>query len=271
MRLGHQLPNSPYRRYFDDANRPRLSRELGMTRGVPNVGNVGVMPVRNTVNRFKDSAQHLTYLRVATPDDPPDARPISLIQIALDQKAYADKVRAERQTALYKELKRDALDFVPRGKQRAAAKKIPVEFWEKWKKKLRQRYPRGIDRATAVTSTDLKEFKRPTVMRADGSIVLDRIKAAVKTPGQALVWRREKRQNELKAERAVFAGEGENSSVTVGKAKQLAHDILGLRKDQTISDIYTNRLDGKYRKGLTTRLGQQEEPEMFIPKEFKAY
>jgi len=243
MRLGHQLPHSPYRRYFDDSDRPKLSRELGMTRGVPNVGNVGVMPVRNTVSRFKDSAQHLTYLRVATPDDPPEARPVSLIQIALDQKAFADKVRAERQTPLYKELKRDAMDFVPRGKQRAAAKQIPPEFWDKWKRRMRTRYPRGIDRATKVTSTDLKEFKRPVIIR-DGKAVLDKAKAAVKTPGQALVWRREQRAAELAKEKALYTGEvsidpGASGSTTIGQAKKLAHDILGLRPDQTLSGRLT--------------------------------
>lgn len=269
MRLGHQLPNSPYRRYFEDKDRPVLSRELGMTRNVPKIGNVGVMPVRNTVTRFKDSAQHLTYLRVATPDDPPDARPISLIQIALDQKAFADKVRAERQTPLYKELKRDAMDFVPRGKQRLAAKKIPADFWEKWKKKMRQRYPRGIDKAPKIRSTDLKEFKRPTKVLPSGKIVLDKIKAAVKTPGDALVYRREKRLEEIQKEKEIFYGG--SASVTIAHAKKLTHDILGLRADQPLSDIYTDRNDGKYRKGLTKRVGADEEPVSFTSKAFKAY
>lgn len=266
MRLGHQLPNSPYRRYFEDKDRPVLSRELGMTRNVPKIGNVGVMPVRNTVTRFKDSAQHLTYLRVATPDDPPDARPISLIQIALDQKAFADKVRAERQTPLYKELKRDAMDFVPRGKQRLAAKKIPQEFWGKWKKKLRQRYPRGIDKAPKIRSTDLREFKRPTKVLPSGKIVLDKVKAAVKTPGDALVYRREKRLEEIQKEKETFYG-----GSTIAHAKKLTHDILGLRADQPLSDIYTDRNDGKYRKGLTTRVGADEEPVALTSKTFKAY
>lgn len=272
MRLGHLLPKSPYRRYFEETNRPTLSRELGMTRGVPTIPNVGVMPVRNTVSRFKDSAQHLTYLRIATPDDPPEARPISLIRIALDQKAYADKIRAERQLPLYKQLKRDATDLVPRKKTRAMDKKIPDVFWEKWKKKMRQRYPRGIDKATKVTSIDLKEFKRPTTVRSDGKVVLDKVKAQVKTPGQALVWRREQRAKELEAEKAKFDSTGSNE--TIARAKKLTHDILGLRADQPMSDLYSHRPDREdvgYRKGLTVRTGQQEAPIVLISKEFKAY
>ena len=261
MRLGHLLPNSPYRRFFEDKERPSLSRELGLTRGVPSVGNVGIMPVRNVTNRFKDSAQHLTYLRIATPDDPPDARPISLIQIALDQRAYAEKIRAERQTPLYKELKRDALDFVPRGKQRAAANKIPADFWDKWKRKMRTRYPRGIDKADKVRSTDMKEFKRPITM-VNGKPVLDKVKAAIVTPGQALVYRKEQRAKRLSNERAAYAGE--QSTATIGHAKRLAHDILGLRADQPITDVLN-------RHGLTTKIGLVTMPESFITKEFKAY
>jgi Leucine Rich repeat len=94
-----QLEGPPSR-----GGRVLLSRDLGRTRGVPNITNYGALPIRSATTRFRDSAQHLMYLRVSTPDDPPDVRPYSLIQVALDQKAEIDRIRKEHQTEEYKEV-----------------------------------------------------------------------------------------------------------------------------------------------------------------------
>ena len=116
MRLGATLPNSPYKRYFNKEGKPIYNTDLGKTRGVPLIPSMGVRPIRSASGGFRDSGKHIGYLGILTPDDPVGARPISLVEISKQQQAHRAAVVADRQTEIYKELKKDALDQQPRGK-----------------------------------------------------------------------------------------------------------------------------------------------------------
>lgn len=134
-------------------SKPRYSADIGKTLGVPNLGNLGVMPVRTATNRHVDSAQHLLYLRVATPDDPPEARPYSLIDIAKDQREERARVLAERQKEEYKEMKRlKFAEFVKRRRSVAADRAPPDSFWPQWLYMTKVMYPKGIDNARGAKS-----------------------------------------------------------------------------------------------------------------------
>jgi hypothetical protein len=174
------------------------------------------------------------------------------MEIAKQQKEYKAKIAKERQTELYKELKKDAYDRIPRGKQRAAAYPIPDKFWEAWRRDNRLRYPKGIDHATGTTSTNIKDLAKLT-KNQDGTIRMDdnaRERLLVKTPGQALVFRRkEAKRQELERQKRGFYS---TDSPTVGKAKLLMHDLLGLRADQSTTDLLN-------KKGMTRRTGTMEE------------
>jgi len=252
MRLGANLPNSNFKRLFEKGGKPILSKDLGKTMGVPNIPTIGIRPIRSATTQFRDSGQHIGYLRVATPDDPPMQRPISLMEIAKQQKEYKAKVALERQGEVYKELKKDAYERIPRGKQRAAAYPIPDKFWEAWRRDNRLRYPKGIDRATGTSSTDMKSLSKLS-KNEDGTIRMDafaRERLLVKTPGQALVYRRkEAKRLELERQRKGFYS---TDAPSVGKAKLLMHDLLGLRADQSTTDLL-NKKDG-----LTKKVGMME-------------
>lgn len=85
-----------------EASKPhRLSSEVGRVRGVPNPGQFGSLPIRYNVTPTQDSGQHLLYLRIVTPDDPPDARPYSLLKISLDQKAEVERIKEAHKSDLY--------------------------------------------------------------------------------------------------------------------------------------------------------------------------
>lgn len=81
---------------------PRLSKDLGKMVGIPNIQHIGMKPVRTNVSDYGDSNEHLLYLKIATEDDPPDAKPTSLVRIGLDHFAEKEKLRAERQKIEYK-------------------------------------------------------------------------------------------------------------------------------------------------------------------------
>ena len=252
MRLGALLPNSTYKRLFDKTGKPILSKDLGKTMGVPVIPHMGIKPVRSATGPYRDSGRHLGYLRIATPDDPPEQRPISLMEIAKTQKEHIAKVRAERQTETYKDLKKDCIERAPRGKQRAAAYPIPDKFWEAWRRDNRLRYPSGIDRAKGTSSTNVKDLSK-FAKNEDGSVRMDasaRERLLVKTPGQALVYRRkEAKRKELERQQKGYYND---NAPSVGKAKKLVHDLMGLRADQSTSDL----LDKK--SGLTSKTGTME-------------
>lgn len=82
--------------------RPVRSRDVGKTMSVPNIKNMGVRPIRTSISSQKDSAQHLMYLRIATPFDPPNERPYSILNVAKDYEAHVKKIKAQRQDPQYK-------------------------------------------------------------------------------------------------------------------------------------------------------------------------
>lgn len=82
--------------------RPVRSRDVGKTTSIPNLKNMGVRPIRTSISAQKDSAQHLLYLRIATPFDPPDERPYSILKVGQDYIEEGKRVREKRQHAQYK-------------------------------------------------------------------------------------------------------------------------------------------------------------------------
>jgi hypothetical protein len=56
----------------------------------------------------------------------------------------------------------------------------------------------------------------------------------IKTPGEALAYRRKKRAEEIEREHRAW---GNTASVSLGRAKKLTHDMMGLRGDQTVGDL----------------------------------
>lgn len=126
MAFAHLFPNHDARfDHHDDFKPTRRSEDIGKTIGVPNVGNIGVMPLRGEVSRMKDTGQHMLYLRVATPDDPPDMRPYSLVKVGADYRDERARIKAERQTTEYKLAKIDYFRDAPIIKQQLAAMKHP--------------------------------------------------------------------------------------------------------------------------------------------------
>ena len=158
------------------------------------------------------------------------------MEIAKQQQAHRAAVVADRQTETYKELKKDALEMQPRGKQRAAALPVPEKFWASWRRDNRLKYPNGIDRATGTTSTNISDL-RAMLKNKDGSVVMDadaRERMSIKTPGEALAYRRKKRAEEIARERMEW---NNPHAISLGKAKKLTHDMLGLRPNQTVGDL----------------------------------
>ena len=54
---------------------------------------------------------------------------------------------------------------------------------------------------------------------------------SIKTPGEALAYRRKKRAEEIERERDQWRNP---HAVSLGRAKKLTHDMLGLRANQTV-------------------------------------
>ena len=73
---------------------------------------MGVMPVRSATTRHRDSGQHLLYLRISTPNDPPDAKPYSLLQVARDREAERKRVKLLRQDPEYKIKKKEKMEII---------------------------------------------------------------------------------------------------------------------------------------------------------------
>mmetsp|Transcript_13238 Transcript_13238/g.22061 ORF Transcript_13238/g.22061 Transcript_13238/m.22061 type:complete len:1105 (-) Transcript_13238:224-3538(-) len=147
---------------------PRVkSRDIGKTMSIPSLKNMGVRPIRSSISRQKDSAQHLLYLRVATPFDAPGDRPYSILNIGRDHQNEIARVRKERQDPVYIFEKAFHIKNTPPIiKHQAALPKVPQYFWDAWQKKTRLQYHSGIDNATGVTSTKLE----PLQTRASTSI-----------------------------------------------------------------------------------------------------
>lgn len=80
----------------------KKSADLGKTVGIPDIKNIGIMPVRTSISTDRDSTQHFLYLRVSTTADGIDNRPTSILTIARDREREIAKLKASRQTAQYK-------------------------------------------------------------------------------------------------------------------------------------------------------------------------
>ena len=98
------------------------------------------MPIRSATTRHRDSGQHLIYLRVTTPNDPPNSKPYSLLQVAKDREAERKRVKLLRQDPEYKIKKKEKMEVVNVEPQRASRRPPPPEFWEQWRRKNRIRY-----------------------------------------------------------------------------------------------------------------------------------
>ena len=101
------------------------------------------------------------------------------------------------------------------------------KFWSAWRRDNRLRYPNGIDRARGTSSTNVSDL-RQLLKNKDGSIVMDkdaRERMKIKTPGEALAYRRKKRAEEIERERRAW---GNPSALSLGRAKKLTHDMLRL-------------------------------------------
>ena len=58
------------------------SAALGKTRGIPHIGSyAGSQPIRSATSRHRDSGNHLMYLRVLTPADPPGTTPYPIVKV----------------------------------------------------------------------------------------------------------------------------------------------------------------------------------------------
>eukprot|EP01039_Chlorochromonas_danica_P011098 gene11098-12361_t len=135
---------------------PRLSKDLGKMVSIPNIQHIGMKPVRTNVSDYGDSNEHLLYLKIATEDDPPDAKPTSLVRIGLDHFAEKEKLRAERQNIEYKRQKAVKLRDKPKQLiKETAPPPLPKKFWSYWRMKTLQTYPKGIDHTRGCTSTRL--------------------------------------------------------------------------------------------------------------------
>lgn len=138
----------------------RLSQDLGKTLGVPHFQSIGVKPIRASISANADSGQHLLYLKIATADDPPEARPTSLVRIGLDREEERKNLRLFRQQdpeyraqkAALLALGSEDMDFSSSGgsrkhhallqqKRRKEAQlrvqNVPDSFWRDWNTRVR--------------------------------------------------------------------------------------------------------------------------------------
>jgi Ran GTPase-activating protein (RanGAP) involved in mRNA processing and transport len=260
---------------------PKLSSEIGKTLGIPHIASMGVMPVRSATTKYRDSAQNLIYLRVSTPDDPPEQRPYSLINIELDRQAERLRVEASRQTEEYKLDKINKIRYGPKFVQgRGAETRPPDQFWKVWRLIMQQRYPKGIDYAKGCTSTKVgfggdteeekqnieifdkmneelekikeknKNKKSPSPTGRRGGLVaiesmkvVPSLKAKV-TPGQALVMKRKLNDQRKKREQEKLE-------------KRKAYDIAVVNSDPTggramIRDMMGFRSNESFTKVVTS-------------------
>jgi hypothetical protein len=93
------------------ASHNRKTRDIGKVLGIPDLGHMGVMPIRSTASRYKDSGQHSMYLRVLTPSDPPGTKPVSVLTVVNDNEEYRKHVIASRDNMQYKNVLE--LDIIP--------------------------------------------------------------------------------------------------------------------------------------------------------------
>lgn len=64
------------------AQKYRPSHELGKTTGVPHLASFpGAQPIRSATQRHRDSCNHLMYLQVLTPADPPGSQPYPVVMV----------------------------------------------------------------------------------------------------------------------------------------------------------------------------------------------
>ena len=143
------------------------SQDVGRTLGVPYIGQYGVMPIRSATSRHRDSGQHLMYLRIQTPADPPDAKPYSLLQVAKDREAEIKRVKLTRQDPEYKIKKRDKMAVLNQKPQAAAVKPPPSYFWENLRRYNRVRYNKGVQLFFLLLSSSSSSsscFFLPSVM-----------------------------------------------------------------------------------------------------------
>lgn len=84
--------------YFKKSFKPKLTKNIGKTMGVPSLGPFGVLPVRVHMNPYADSMDHSMYLRVASADDPEGTQPYPVLKIIQDRQKERDRVKATHST-----------------------------------------------------------------------------------------------------------------------------------------------------------------------------
>mmetsp|Transcript_25568 Transcript_25568/g.37770 ORF Transcript_25568/g.37770 Transcript_25568/m.37770 type:complete len:804 (-) Transcript_25568:9-2420(-) len=111
------------------------SSELGKTIGIPHIGSyVGSHPIRSATQRHRDSGNHLMYLKVLTPADPPGTNPYSIVHIGRDRKNTIKAIKEAHQQPQYKQHKRNALIYDKVfGMKEAMEALPPPKFWKEWK------------------------------------------------------------------------------------------------------------------------------------------
>lgn len=267
------LPYTIGRRNFEyeEDEKPVLSVDLGRRLGPPKLYSMGVMPVRSATSRFRDSGNHLAYLRISTPDDPPDVRPYSIFQIEKDNIATRKKLLLERQDPDYKFAKWSYFqDYNKVLLQKAAMKKPPAEFKEYWKKRMRYVYPKGIDKTKGCTSTkvvhdmtdyskeiaDIDDVMNQISKARDGNVIVETNKKNVvviaKKPknlaAEALAQRRKEKMNQIEREKQL-------SAQLKDPLLKDVRALVGLRSDQVSSDYITFEDGSPKKKYLTTEAG----------------
>lgn len=238
----------------------RLSADLGKTLGVPRIPSMGTLPVRSATSPHRDSGQQLVYLRVSTPDDPPDARPYSLIEMESDRRAHRKMVEAQRQLPKYKEDKLNKIRYGPKYLfTKGSMKPPPDDFWEYWERVMRHRYPHGIDNAPGTESTRIgvgkREVKEEEEHRRFEKGLEDtrngvgkaqpvaRIAKNQMSPGKALVIRRKmtRLKKDIAARGTLHKQEEEAAALARDSSKRQVRDLLGLKHNETFSNVLDQR------------------------------
>ena len=270
------LPYTIGKRNFkrEAEEKPLLSVDLGRRLGPPKLFSMGVMPVRSATSRYRDSGNHLAYLRISTPDDPPDVRPYSIFQIEKDNIATRKKLLIERQDPDYKFGKWSYFqDYNKVYLQRAAMKPPPAEFKEYWSKKMRAQYPKGIDKTKGCTSTKVHIVDAPDDAKhiADIDNVMNQILEARDGGGQLLEEVKKKKKlapvvvpvkKPKNDAAAALAARRKEKIRQVELDKQLkdplqkeVRALVGLRPDQLTADYITFEDGSPAKKQLTAKAG----------------
>jgi len=279
------LPYTIGKRDFSNEaeEKPLLSVDLGRRLGPPKLYSMGVMPIRSATSRFRDSGNHLAYLRISTPDDPPDVRPYSIFQIEKDNIATRKKLLLERQDPDYQFAKWSYFqDYNKVYLQKAAMKPPPEEFKQYWKKKMRYQYPKGIDKAKGCTSTRVKHdiqddskdisnidnIMNQILEAREGGVEIQDNKskkklAPVVPPKKAKNHAAEALANRRKEKLRQIERDKELVKQNKDPLQKEVRNLIGLRSDQLSTDYITFEDGSPKKKHLTTEAGVHR-PKPFI-------